>query len=98
MSGFTDDDVRDLARLARLALDDASVRRLAGELSSIRAFVETLARVDVEGVLPMTTVEAGEGAANALRADDVAAVLGRDALAGGPGYLDGWVCVPKVIE
>ena len=96
MSGFTDEDVRDLARLARLALDDASVRKLAGELSSIRAFVETLARVDVEGVEPMTAVE--EDAVAVPRADEVKPVLGRAALAGGPGYVDGWVCVPKVIE
>src|SRR5579883_580907 len=48
--------VRRIARLARIAVADAEVEHLRGELNSILAFVEQLNEVDVAGVEPMTSV------------------------------------------
>jgi aspartyl-tRNA(Asn)/glutamyl-tRNA(Gln) amidotransferase subunit C len=46
-------DVQNVAHLARLALDDAALRRLTPQLSSILHYVEKLGEVDMAGVEPM---------------------------------------------
>ena len=48
--------VRRIAHLARIAVTDAEVPHLQGELNAILSFVEQLNEVDVEGVEPMTSV------------------------------------------
>jgi aspartyl-tRNA(Asn)/glutamyl-tRNA(Gln) amidotransferase subunit C len=48
--------VRNIARLARISVDDDEIDHLQGELNAILAFVEQLAEVDVTGVEPMTSV------------------------------------------
>ena len=48
--------VRRIAHLARIAVSDAEVPHLAGELNAMLAFVEQLSEVNVEGVEPMTSV------------------------------------------
>jgi aspartyl-tRNA(Asn)/glutamyl-tRNA(Gln) amidotransferase subunit C len=48
--------VRKIAHLARIAVTDAEIAHLAGELNAILAFVEQLSEVDVAGVEPMTSV------------------------------------------
>jgi aspartyl-tRNA(Asn)/glutamyl-tRNA(Gln) amidotransferase subunit C len=48
--------VRDIAHLARIAVNDDEIEHLQGELNAILAFVEQLAEVDVTGVEPMTSV------------------------------------------
>ena len=48
--------VRRIAHLARIAVEDAEVERLRGELNAILAFVEELSAVDVSGVEPLTSV------------------------------------------
>jgi len=47
------DDVRHVAQLARLWLDEAHLRRLAGQLEPILNYVNKMAGVDVTGVEPM---------------------------------------------
>jgi len=47
------DDVKHVARLARLALDDGQLERLTGQLGSILQYVNKLGRVDMTGVDPM---------------------------------------------
>lgn len=48
--------VRDIAHLARIAVNDDEIEHLQGELNAILAFVEQLADADVTGVEPMTSV------------------------------------------
>jgi aspartyl-tRNA(Asn)/glutamyl-tRNA(Gln) amidotransferase subunit C len=48
--------VRNIARLARISVNDDEIEHLQGELNAILAFVEQLAEVDVTGVEPMTSV------------------------------------------
>jgi aspartyl-tRNA(Asn)/glutamyl-tRNA(Gln) amidotransferase subunit C len=50
---LTLDDVQKVARLARLALDDATLHRLTGELEAILGYVEKISQADVSGVEPM---------------------------------------------
>jgi len=50
---LTLDDVQKVARLARLALDDATLQRLTGELEAILGSVEKISQADVSGVEPM---------------------------------------------
>lgn len=69
------EQVLHVARLARLALDDDDVERMAGELSSILEHVERISALDLEGVEPTTHVVALE---NVLRADEPRASLPRE--------------------
>ena len=48
--------VRRIAQLARIAVTEAEVPHLQGELNAMLAFVEQLSEVNVDGVEPMTSV------------------------------------------
>ena len=88
--------VRRVARLARIAVDEAELEPLAGELNSILGWVEQLGEVDVEGVEPMTSVTP-----MALpQRDDVVTDGERqgDVLANAPDAREGFYAVPKVVE
>ena len=50
---LTLDDVRHVAKLARLALPDERLAKLTGELESILGYIDKIAEVDVGGVEPM---------------------------------------------
>ena len=50
---LTPDDVKKVAKLARLSLDDADVTRLTGQLESILGYVNKISQVDVTGVAPL---------------------------------------------
>ena len=88
--------VRRIAHLARIAVTDAEVPHLQGELNAMLAFVEQLAEVNVEGVEPMTSVTPMEmkkrpdvvtdgGIANAI-------------VMNAPATEDHFFLVPKVVE
>ena len=88
--------VRRIAKLARIALDEARVEPMAQELNGIVAWMEQLNDVDVTGIAPMTSV-----VAQRLRTrDDVVTEGGQaDALmANAPGGEDDFFVVPKVVE
>ena len=48
--------VKRVAHLARIAVPEADLPKLQGELNAILGFVEQLNEVDVSGVEPMTSV------------------------------------------
>ena len=88
--------VRRIAQLARIAVTEAEVPHLQGELNSILAFVETLSQVDVTGIEPMTSVMP---MAMRLRADVVTDGEIADAvIANAPASEDHYFVVPKVVE
>ena len=90
------DDVEEIAHLARLALDDAEVESLRGELSAILDHIEALRSVDTEGVEPMTHAVPMD---LPLRADEVEDSLPVDvATAGAPATDDDCFVVPHVIK
>ena len=49
---LSDDDVRHVARLARLAIPAAEIHRYARQLQGILAYVAKIGEVDIEGVQP----------------------------------------------
>lgn len=48
--------VKRIGRLARIRIEDGEVEAYASELNAILGFVEQLDEVNVEGVVPMTSV------------------------------------------
>jgi aspartyl-tRNA(Asn)/glutamyl-tRNA(Gln) amidotransferase subunit C len=88
--------VRRVARLARIAVDEAELAALAGELNGILGWVEQLNAVDIEGVEPMTSVtpmrlkRRPDEVTDGNRRDDV--------LLNAPDARAGFYTVPKVVE
>jgi aspartyl-tRNA(Asn)/glutamyl-tRNA(Gln) amidotransferase subunit C len=88
--------VRRIAHLARIAVADAEVPHLQSEINAILAFVEDLAKVDVEGVEPMTSVIPMK---LPMREDFVTdGEIQSLILANAPLSEDGFFLVPKVVE
>lgn len=88
------DDVRHVARLAELAVDEADVPLLATQLEAIVAFVAQLG--DVELPTDVGTVAVGPERLT-LREDVVAPIpmtQGPDAMA--PAFMDGFYVVPRL--
>ena len=88
--------ILNIAHLARLHLCGDDVRRYAGELSAILAFIEQMNAVDTAGVVPMAHPL---GMTQPLRSDVITEHDRRDEYqAGAPAVRDGLYVVPKVIE
>lgn len=93
---ITEKDVRHLAKLASLGLDDAGVARMARELEAIVGYVNQLSEVDTAGVEPVANVS---GLANVTRPDVAGGMLAIDAvLANAPARNQNAILVPKVVE
>jgi aspartyl-tRNA(Asn)/glutamyl-tRNA(Gln) amidotransferase subunit C len=97
MSEITRGEVAHLARLARLALHDDELDRLASQLDVILGAVAKIGEVsDAEGVTPMTHAVPIE---NVMRPDVVMPSLPRDdVLAGAPAAEDGRFRVPRILD
>src|ERR1041385_4199667 len=96
MARLTLDEVRHVAQLAALELDDAEAGRLCDDLSSILDHIAALEAVDVSGVEPSFHAL---GVVSVLRADRVQPCLQREqALAAAPEHESGGFAVPKVLE
>src|SRR3954464_2838042 len=88
--------VRRIAPLARIAVTDAEVPHLKGELNAMLAFVEQLSEVNVEGIEPMTSVtpmamkKREDGGPDGGIAEDI--------VKNAPATEDHFFLVPKVVE
>lgn len=90
------DIVNKIARLSRIAINDAEAEKMVGELNGILAWVDQLAEVDVTGVEPMTAVIANQ---TRLREDIVTdGDVREQVLANAPAREGSFFGVPKVIE
>jgi aspartyl-tRNA(Asn)/glutamyl-tRNA(Gln) amidotransferase subunit C len=90
------DTVRRVAHLARIAVAEAEVENLRGELNAILAFVEQLAEVEIEGIDPMTSVTP---MTLKTRKDQVTDGGVSDAIiANAPAHEHHFFLVPKVVE
>jgi aspartyl-tRNA(Asn)/glutamyl-tRNA(Gln) amidotransferase subunit C len=88
--------VKKIARLSRIAINDAEAEAMVGELNGILKWVEQLGEVDVSGVEPMASVIAKK---SRLREDVVTDGDVRDkVLANAPAKEGSFFGVPKVIE
>ena len=90
------DDVRKIAHLARLAVDESELQHYAENLSSILDLVEQMNAVDTRAVTPMAHPM---NAVQRLREDRVTETDQRDLFQrGAPAVEAGLFLVPKVIE
>jgi len=88
--------VRHVAKLARLKLDDAAVALYAKQLGGILGYVDQLKSVDVSGVEPMSHPLPLQ---NVLREDVVKPGLTTEqVLANAPGKDGPYFAVPKVLD
>jgi aspartyl-tRNA(Asn)/glutamyl-tRNA(Gln) amidotransferase subunit C len=90
------DTVRRIAKLSRIALDEARVGPMVDELNGIFAWVQQLNEVNVEGVPPLTSV-----VAQRLKMRDDKITDGDNAnalMANAPEGEDHFFVVPKVVE
>ena len=92
---ITPDQVRHVAKLARLALDEQELARLGGQLESILGYVAKIGEVDVAGVEPLAHAA---DVKNVLRDDVVEGALPLDKVLQNAPDTDGpFFKVPKVI-
>lgn len=92
----TIDNVKRVAKLARIAVSDEKAETMQSELNTILGFIDQLNEVDVEGVEPMTSVI---DAAMKKRVDVVNdGDKADDIIANSPASEDNFFMVPKVIE
>ena len=93
---ISEDDVRKIAKLARLKLSDAEVKLYQGQLGNILDSMAELAKLDTSQVAPTTSVL---GAKNVLREDEPKPFHDTEALLANAPQRDGpYYKVRKVIE
>jgi aspartyl-tRNA(Asn)/glutamyl-tRNA(Gln) amidotransferase subunit C len=93
--------VRHIAKLARIAMSDEELARLEPELNNILGWIEQLGEVDTDGVEPLTAVidQKLRLRDDVIDADPLTGGNVRDAvLANAPDAQHGFFAVPKVIE
>lgn len=88
--------VRRIAHLARIAVTDAEVPHLQGELNAMLAFVEQLSEVNIDGVEPMTSVTPMEMKKRADVVND--GKIPDDIVGNAPETQNHFFLVPKVVE
>jgi aspartyl-tRNA(Asn)/glutamyl-tRNA(Gln) amidotransferase subunit C len=88
--------VRRIAHLARIAVTEAEVPHLQGELNAMLAFVEQLSEVNVEGVEPMTSVTPMEMKKRVDVVND--GEIADDVVKNAPDTVNHFFLVPKVVE
>ncbi|MEE4276408.1 MAG: Asp-tRNA(Asn)/Glu-tRNA(Gln) amidotransferase subunit GatC [Thermoleophilia bacterium] len=91
---ITDDDVRYVARLARLRLEPGEAERMTGELAKILDHIDKMSELDTGDVPPTAHVL---DVVNVQRADKVRPSLDRDdALKNAPAVADDSFRVPRM--
>ena len=93
---LTLDEVRHVARLARLRLNEDELREMQQQLSSILDYMNMLQEVDVEGVPPTAQVT---DVVNVVRPDEVRPSLPvEEVLAGAPDHEGNYFKVKPFFE
>ena len=90
------DDVRKIAFLARIKIEDAELKPLADELNSIIGWVEQLGEVNTEGVQPMTSVAEMMAPQRPDQVTD--GNVTQKVLANAPDRVKDFYAVPKVLD
>jgi len=93
---ITVDEVKKVAKLAKLTLSDSDIMRMATDMDAMLDYVATLANLDTEGIVPTSHAVP---MANAFRPDHLRPSLEREAvMAAAPKSAHGTFRVPKIIE
>ena len=90
------DTVRRIAHLARIAVTEAEIPHLRGELNAMLSFVEQLSEVDISGVEPMTSVMPMEMKKRPDLVTD--GEIADDIVKNAPATENHFFLVPKVVE
>ena len=95
-SKITPEDVRHVARLARLELSEAELERMRAEMDAILAYMDKLRSLDTTGVEPTSHAVPLR---NVMRDDEPRASFPRDdMLANAPDRAGDFFRVPRIIE
>ena len=90
------EQVRKVARLARLDLTEAEVEEFTGQLGAILEYVEKMNELDTAGVEPLAHCLP---ITNVFRADEVRESLGTEkTLANAPQRDESFFIVPKILD
>ena len=90
------DEVKHIARLAKLSLSEEEVEKYACDLGQIAEFVEQLNEIDISGVSPTAHVVDKK---NVFRKDEKKESFPREQiLKNAPSKEAGCISVPKVVE
>ena len=88
--------VKEVARLARIAITDQEAQELTGDMNEILGWVEQLDNVDITNVEPMTAVVDTK---IKLRSDEISdGNYAEKIVSNAPKSEDDFFMVPKVIE
>lgn len=89
-------DIKRLAQLAQIEINDAEAEKTLNKLSGILTLIEEMQAVDTTGITPMSH---SQDVVQRLREDVVTATNQREAFQeNAPATHDGLYLVPKVIE
>jgi len=92
---ISEEQVRHVALLARLALDDDQIERLGEELNSILGHIDTIQQLDLDGVEPTAHPL---DVVNVTRDDVMRPGLSQeDALRNAPQAEDGAFVIPRIV-
>ena len=93
---ISSDEVRHVAELARLALDDERIEACRNDLGSILGHIETINAIHTDGVEPLAHAI---DMTNRLSQDEALPSLPiEDVLANAPALEDRYIAVPKVLD
>jgi aspartyl-tRNA(Asn)/glutamyl-tRNA(Gln) amidotransferase subunit C len=93
---LTLDDVHRIAHLARIEIDEAQAQATLAQLNDIFQMIETMQKVDTDGVEPMAHPLGGH---QRLRDDAVTESDARELnLQNAPAQAEGLFLVPRVVE
>jgi aspartyl-tRNA(Asn)/glutamyl-tRNA(Gln) amidotransferase subunit C len=96
MSRISEEQVKHVAHLARLAISEEETKMFTEQLDAIITFAEQLNELDTTGVQPTTHVLDMK---NVLREDKAGKGLPvEDVLKNAPDHEDGQIRVPSIIE
>lgn len=91
---ISEEQVRNVANLARLGLTDSEVEKMSGQLGAILESIEQIQELDLAGVPPTSNPM---NLTNVLRPDEPHQELSREeALASAPDDADGLFAVPRI--
>ena len=93
---LTETEIRHIAKLARLKMEERRIRACASQLSRILELIEQMNRIDTSGIEPMSHPQ---DSALRFREDEVTAPNRRENYLGiAPAAQSGLYLVPRVIE
>lgn len=97
---LSDDQIRRIARLARIAIDGEAAAQVRDRLNRVLGLIDQLQAVDTAGIEPMShPLDAQLSQGHPLRPDAVTETDQRERFqSGAPAVEGGLYLVPKVIE